>query len=180
MTKFRDAAVKAIIALRTSAKYDRENSIARVNHTDTYRMAFVNFDAEDFTAIMKFRRKSQPQTVYTKPPESVEFKSVQLGATRDSKGNLPTSYIRMVESPLTANITDHELLAIIDNPLVSTFPCHSQTVEHGVALTSACVKRRRKEENQVMSTLQTAQARRVQPGRTTYASVAASDAIKRT
>ena len=69
---------------------------------------------------------------------------------------------------------------VIENPLVSTFPCHSQTVEHGVALTSACVKRRRKEENQVMSTLQTAQARRVQPGRTTYASVAASDAIKRT
>ena len=60
-------------------------------------------------------------------------------------------------------MTREQIDAIVNTPLQADFPCHSQIVEHGVATTTQCVKRRRKESTQLACVLQTVEARAQQP-----------------
>ena len=65
--------------------------------------------------------------------------------------------------PIIKQMTREQTDAIVDTPLQADFPCPSQTVEHGVATTTQCVKRRRKESTQLACVLQTVEARAQQP-----------------
>ena len=68
----------------------------------------------------------------------------------NSKG--PDDIEEVTMPPIIKQMTQEQIDAIVDTPLKAEFPCHSQSVEHGV-------KRRRKEETQLACVLQTVEAR---------------------
>ena len=70
--------------------------------------------------------------------------------------------------PLIHDLTVSELDAIQEKPLECKIPCHSQTVEHSVALVSQAAKRRRTTETQLMNVLQVSSARKKFKGRVTH------------
>ena len=70
--------------------------------------------------------------------------------------------------PLIARLSTEDLKKIIEEPFVCDIPCHSQSVEHTVALVSQVTKNQRTEDNQVMSILQIASARKQFSGRVTH------------
>jgi len=69
-------------------------------------------------------------------------------------------------------LTDAQLYQLVDDPtsLEIFAPCHSQSVEHGVAITSLAVTRWRTRENQLGAALQIEHARKVTPGEVTHKS----------
>ena len=151
--------------IRMAARYEASNRIGKKKVDYTYRVAEVNFEARHFKELIWFRRvKGKGHNA----PEIVEFRAVQIGAKPGKNGKLPRDWVRAEESPLTQHMSDEELDGLKDTRLVSDFPCHSQSVEHGVALTTRCVKRRRTERTQLMAIYQTQEARRRNPGRITY------------
>ena len=70
--------------------------------------------------------------------------------------------------PVIENLTPHQLDQFLKEPFKCPIPCHSQTVEHAVALTSQVTKNRRTEETQLRSMLQVAAARRDFTGKVTH------------
>ena len=70
--------------------------------------------------------------------------------------------------PIILGLTSGDLEAIRENPLKCDIPCHSQTVEHTVALVSQATQRRRTEDTQLMSVLQVSSARKDFKGRVTH------------
>ena len=94
----------------------------------------------------------------------VMFRAAILGGKPGTNGKLPTELVTLTEPPLTLHLTDDELAAFRETPLLSNYPCHTQSVEHGVALTSKAVKRRRKEDSQLVAILQTSHSRTSNPG----------------
>ncbi len=70
--------------------------------------------------------------------------------------------------PLLQSLTAGELESIRQVPFSCTIPCHTQTVEHAVATVSKCAKRRRTEDTQLMSVLQTVAARQELSKRVTH------------
>ena len=77
-------------------------------------------------------------------------------------------WIPVTNPPLIAGMSDSELEKILDTPLTCDIHCHSQSVEHTVALVSHTTKHRRTEDNQLMSVLQVASARKDLSGRVTH------------
>jgi hypothetical protein len=78
----------------------------------------------------------------------------------------------LTEPPATVHLSDAELYQLVDDPtrLDIFAPCHSQSVEHGVAVTSLAVKRFRTRVNQLGASLQIEHARKVTPGEVTHKS----------
>ena len=70
--------------------------------------------------------------------------------------------------PLISKMSLAELEEIRETPLLCKIPCHSQSVEHTVALVSHAVQRRRTEETQLISVLQIGAARKEFSGRVTH------------
>ena len=63
-------------------------------------------------------------------PKVVECKVAIIGGAKNGEGKLAFEYVRVTESPLTANLSDDDLYHIFDSPLKCDYPCHSQSVEH--------------------------------------------------
>ena len=76
--------------------------------------------------------------------------------------------------PLIADMTTSQLEKFREEPFQCSIPCHSQSVEHTVALVSQATRHRRTEENQLMSVLQTHSARKEFSGSVTHKRFAAS------
>ena len=74
----------------------------------------------------------------------------------------------MTNPPLISNLSAEEISRIADEPLKCEIPCHSQTVEHTVALVTKATQGRRTEDNQLMSVFQIAQARKDYKGTVTH------------
>lgn len=77
--------------------------------------------------------------------------------------------------PLISRMSSSDLEQIREQPLVCNIPCHSQTVEHTVALVTQATKRRRTEENQLMSVLQVSSARKECQGTVTHKRLSQSE-----
>ncbi len=66
-------------------------------------------------------------------------------------------------------MSSSELDGVLAAPITSSFPVHTQSVEHAVAtITAGAVKRRRTKETQLMASLSTVAAREQTPGRITH------------
>ena len=65
-------------------------------------------------------------------------------------------------------ISSVELDDVINTPLSFNIPCHTQSVEHTVALVTGATKRYRSEDTQLANMLQTAAARNNLSGRVTH------------
>lgn len=164
--KVRVKAVNIVHEIRMAKRYEEGNRHGKKKADYTYRVGELNFKAKDFTDMVFLRRvKGEGHNA----PQILEFRSVKIGGKLDKNGKLPREWIRAEEPPLTLHLTDEEIDEFLISPLVCDFPCHSQSVEHGVALTTRCVKRRRTEKTQLMAIYQTQEARRLIPGRITYA-----------
>ena len=70
--------------------------------------------------------------------------------------------------PLLENLTPIQIDQFLVEPFKCEIPCHSQSVEHAVALTSLVTKNRRTEETQLRSMLQVAAARRDFKGKVSH------------
>ena len=70
--------------------------------------------------------------------------------------------------PLIRDMTITELERFHDKPMEIKIPCHSQTVEHTVALVSQATQRRRTEDTQLMNVLQVSSARKNFKGKVTH------------
>ena len=64
-------------------------------------------------------------------------------------------------------LTLAELEKYRHEPFKCSYPCHTQSVEHGVAAVSRSAKRRRTERTQLINVLQTAYACKNNPGQVT-------------
>ena len=62
-------------------------------------------------------------------------------------------------------MTKQEINSIVEAPLEVNYPCHSKTVEHGVALASKVCKRFRTESTQSEAVLVHHTARKQQPAK---------------
>ena len=151
--------------IRRMVQFDEENGIRHKKST-AYRMAAVNFQCDDFYKMATLRQRTQKG--FHNAPKVVEYKVAIIGGAKNGEGKLAFEWVRVTESPLTANLSDDELYQILDSPLKCDYPCHSQSVEHGVALTSQCVKRRRTEQNQLVAIYQAAHSRKTNPRVVTY------------
>ncbi|XP_063690962.1 uncharacterized protein LOC134823433 [Bolinopsis microptera] len=91
-----------------------------------------------------------------KPPKRLMFKT-KLG-----------SWEPITAPPLIRQLSSVELDDIINTPLSCSIPCHTQSVEHTVALVTGSTKRYRSEDTQLANMLQTAAARKNLSGRVTH------------
>ena len=95
------------------------------------------------------------------PPKKPYFPVFVL----NGKGDIPLEPVTL--PPIIMKMSREQIDSIVDTPLEIQFPCHSQTVEHGVATTTQCVKRMRTENTQLACVLQTVDARASIPNKVT-------------
>ena len=74
----------------------------------------------------------------------------------DDKGG----HINMTEPSLTSNMPEDRLRRFFETPLRTPFPCHSQSVERGVKLTSRSLKRVSGEKKQSATSIAVDMARK--------------------
>ena len=65
--------------------------------------------------------------------------------------------------PVIRQLSSADLDDVINTPLSFNIPCHTQSVEHTVALVTGATKRYRSEDTQLANMLQTAAARNKWP-----------------
>ena len=123
-----------------------------------FHLPKVNFEAKNYWE-MVFMRNEEVKGPFT-PPKQLTF----LTYTLNYKG--PPVWYPVTEPPILANM--EKLDDILTTPVKSTFPAHTQAVEHAVATTTTAVKRRRKKDTQLMVSLSTVAAREQTPGRITH------------
>ena len=70
--------------------------------------------------------------------------------------------------PLVADLSAADLQEIRSTPYECLIPCHTQSVEHTVALVTKSTKQYRTEKTQLAAMLQTAEARKTFSGRVTH------------
>ena len=70
--------------------------------------------------------------------------------------------------PVIRQLSSADLIDVINTPLSCNIPCHTQSVEHTVALVTGATKRCRSEDTQLANMLQTAAARKNLSGRVTH------------
>ncbi len=116
-----------------------------------FRLPLLNFQARNYWEMVKikFRALKGPYN----PPKEPIFPAYIL----NYKG--PQQWDLVTEPPIMEHMSTSEIDDLVDSALTSEFECHTQTVEHGVALTAQSVKRRRTEKTQLMNALSTAAAR---------------------
>ena len=123
-----------------------------------FHLPTVNFKAKNYWEMISIRYEDV-QGPFT-PPKQMTY----LRYTLNYKG--PPVWYPVSEPPMLANL--EKLEDILTTPVKSTFPAHTQAVEHAVATTAGAVKRRRKTETQLMCSLSTVAAREQTPGRVTH------------
>ena len=144
---------------------DKESNVKRKTSVRPFRVPLLDFTATHYAKMVKLKWK---QIIGPKwnggedPPKQPLFPVFVL----NSKCSIEHEPVTM--PPIIKQMTREQIDAIIDTPLKVGFPCHSQTVEHGVATTTQCVKRRRKEDTQLACVLQTVEARAQLPHRITH------------
>ena len=139
---------------------EKESRVKRKKTVRPFRVPLLDFTAQHYAKMVRMKWK-QIKGV-GKPPKQPFFPVFTL----NSKG--PVQHEAVTLPPIIKQMSREQVDAIIDTPLQVDFPCHSQTVEHGVATTTQCVKRRRKEDTQLACVLQTVEARTLQPHRVTH------------
>ena len=152
------------MTIRISVRYRKELSKYGIPKTNEIRKIFLpllNFKAGRYWEMYKFKRRKidgPPDT-----PDELIFPTYTINYKGSQRWAVVT------EPPLTIGLSDDELKQLIDNPVKCIdYPCHTQHVEHGVATTSQCVKRRRKQGTQVVAVLQTVAARAQNSGQVTH------------
>jgi hypothetical protein len=123
-----------------------------------FHLPRVNFKAKDYWQMVSIRYKDV-QGPFS-PPQQMEY----LTYTLNYKG--PPVWYPVKEPPALAKM--ERLDSILTTPVKSTFPAHTQAVEHAVATTTTAVKRRRKPETQLMCSLSTVAAREQTPDKITH------------
>ena len=116
-----------------------------------FNLPVLNFKAKNYTELTKLKMKKV--TGPGNPPSEITFPIYVRGYKGPQKSNPVTM------PPILSLLTDEQIDDIIDSPITSEFPCHTQTVEFGVATTSKAVKKRRTEDGQLRCILQTVHAR---------------------
>ena len=157
--KVRLAARHMIAKLEAVEQYkawiEKESGIKRRTIIRPFRVPLLDFTATHYAKMVKLKWKLMKGP--GSPPKQPFFPVFML----NSKSAIQHEPVTM--PPIIKQMTREQIDAIVDTPLQADFPCPSQTVEHGVATTTQCVKRRRKESTQLTCVLQTVEARAQQP-----------------
>ena len=104
-------------------------------------------------------QKSTCVRVFRKPLINFHAQKIEdLISMKDSNAgfmfvNERGGLVEMTEPSITADITDDELRRYVEVPLRTPFPCHSQSVERGVKLTSRSSKRVTGEKRQAATSI---------------------------
>ena len=145
----------------------REYSRKKKSDVRQFTLAELNFKAKHYGQMVRIKRVRIPDhnlPGWSEPP--MEFFYVIY--TINYKG--PKKWALLTEPPATMALTDAELDMLVEDPtrLDIFAPCHSQSVEHGVATTSQVVSTWRTEENQLGAAFQVVYARETNQGRVTH------------
>ena len=144
-TKVRLAARHMITKLEAVEQYkawiEKESGIKRRTIIRPFRVPLLDFTATHYAKMVKLKWKLMKGP--GSPPKQPFFPVFVL----NSKSAIQHEPVTM--PPIIKQMTREQIDAIVDTPLQADFPCPSQTVEHGVATTTQCVKRLRKESNQL-------------------------------
>ena len=141
----------------------------------TFRLPALNFKASNYFELMKI--KYEPiygsQHHFGRVLKQPFFEVF----TPNAKETGTPTWVKMTLPPLIKQMTPEEIHSVKTMPLEVTYPCHSQSVEHGVALSSKIAERFIKRDSQLQATLQVFDARKRQPEQVTHAGF--KNAIKR-
>lgn len=170
--KTRQNGYSAIMNVRVAARYRRQSRSFSSKRQQTplrqFELAKLNFGANVYWKLPQLKRVKIAGAANTNPPDEILFKVF----TQNYKG--PDKWALVTEPPITEPLSDTELAGLVDNPAMLRSqihaPCHSQSVEHGVATTSQAVKRWRTEDTQLGAALQIVKARQLTQGRITHKS----------
>ena len=137
----------------------RESGIDTPRAIRSYRLPVVNFHADHYVKLVKLSFKDvRGSGQFARLGRERLIQPYYQVYTPNSKAKRPdVEKVRL--PPLFKQMTKEEINSIKDKPLVVSYPCHSQTVEHAVALTTKGSKQFRKPESQLGAVLSTVEAR---------------------
>lgn len=163
--EMRGKALKMIRVILKVEEYDewveKESGVRRKKNISPYELPLLNFNARNYSDMVKMSSalvKTAPG--WTGGSVRRPYYTVW---TQGAKG--PPTRQRVTLPPILAVMTQQEVNSIVEAPLEVNYPCHSQTVEHGVALVSKVCKRFRTESTQNEAVLVTQTARKEQPAK---------------
>ena len=156
----RNAAHQMIRKLKEVEDYqsskERYSAVKRSEKIRPFRIPILDFKATHYAKMVRFKWQKQtpiPVPGFENPPKVPYFPVFVLNGT----GKPPIEQVTL--PPIIKQMSSEQIDSILETPLEVQFPCHSQTVEHGVATTTQCVKRMRTERTQLARVLQTVDAR---------------------
>lgn len=155
--------MEIIQTIRCREAYDRFKSTAFNRYAPApsireFRIPVINFKADSYVRMAPLKSCKGPYDG-SDAPKLYKFACFSLNSTAEK-----ATWESITEPPLTKDLSMEQIKAFIDTPYVCDYPCHTQSVEHGVAAVSRAVKLRRTERTQLMQVLQTAKAIKRNPG----------------
>ena len=134
-----------------------------------FTLAEMDFKAERYGRMVRLKKvRIQDHHVpgWETPPCEYSYSVF----TVNYKG--PRKWQMLTEPPATMDLTDAQLDRLVDDPTLLDIwaPCHSQTVEQKVAITSMVVGQYRTPETQLGAALQVNYSRQNNPGEVTHKS----------
>mgnify|MGYP006267958819 CR=1 FL=1 len=157
--------LKLLAVERYKCSKDEFSGVVPIRKIRPFRLPLLDFEATHYAKMVRFKWQKQtpiPVPGFEDPPKIPHFPVFVPNGT----GKPPTEQVTL--PPIIKAMTVDQIDAILDTPLQVGFPCHSQTVEHGVATTTQCVKRMRSRETQLACVLQTVDGRESFPNKVTH------------
>ena len=167
------AAKNCILAIRLAVLYrekTRELSRKRLrSEVRAFKVAEIDFTCTSYPLLTRLKSSRIPDHKvpgWEQPPYEYYFSYFTLNFKGKRRWELLT------EPPATMDLAEAQLDMIVEDPTSMDIwaPCHSQSVEHGVAITSQVVTRWRTPETQLGAALQVHHARKATPGEVTHKS----------
>jgi hypothetical protein len=162
--------IKLIRAARRYREATRDFSRKRKrSDIRSFQTPILNFAAQRYNEMVNLepeRIKDHHVQGWENPPREYFYRVFTVNYKGPIKRQLLT------EPPAVMDMTDAQLDSIVDDPTLLDIwaPCHSQTVEQKVAVTSMVVGKYRKFESQLGAALQVDYARQANPGEITHKS----------
>ena len=152
-----------IESIRCREAYDRYkatafNRFAPQPKIREFRVPVLDFKALSYTKMTPLKSFKGAYDG-TDAPKLFKFKCFSLNSTVAK-----ASWEAITEPPITKHLPIENVRSFIESPFTCEYPCHTQSVEHGVAATSRAVKQRRTERSQLIQVRQTVAAIKRTPG----------------
>lgn len=154
-------------------KYEKTTSLLK-KPLRAFELPYINFEAKNYFELMIIKYKPIHGS---KPYFGRVLKQPYFRVFTPNSKARGEKWVKMTIPPLIRSMTPEEIQSLKTKPLEVDYPCHSQTVEHGVALSSKMAERYVRRDHQLQAVLQASDARKLQPGQVTHRGF--RDAIKK-